>query len=199
MGSKERILRLKDETRNKILVSALQIAQSSGWGSLSMRKIANEIEYTAPIIYEYFENKEAILLEVSKIGFVILINQLSDAANQYEKPESKMEAMWIAYWKFAFSHKEFYQLMYGVDIACCDIKKNIPEAQAAEQMFLDVISDIYSDSASEELISIKYHSNWSAIHGLISINLVYPERFNEDKNQQILKELIEGIYFTISQ
>jgi hypothetical protein len=61
MASKERILRLKDETRANILEASLDIVKEEGWAALSMRKIADKIEYTAPIIYEYFENKEAIL------------------------------------------------------------------------------------------------------------------------------------------
>ena len=39
MGSKERILRLKEETRTNILDAALHIAQIEGWHAVSMRKI----------------------------------------------------------------------------------------------------------------------------------------------------------------
>jgi len=52
MASKDRILRLKEETRCNILEAALQIVKEEGWQALSMRKIADMIEYTAPIIYE---------------------------------------------------------------------------------------------------------------------------------------------------
>ena len=37
-----------------------------------MRKIADKIEYTAPIIYEYFANKDAILNELTRQGYVKL-------------------------------------------------------------------------------------------------------------------------------
>jgi AcrR family transcriptional regulator len=69
MASKDRILRLKEETRINILSAALQIVKEEGWQALSMRKIADVIEYTAPIIYEYFANKEAILLELPAKAF----------------------------------------------------------------------------------------------------------------------------------
>jgi len=52
MGSKERIARLKEDTRSNILDAALDIVKEDGWQALSMRKIADKIEYTAPIIYE---------------------------------------------------------------------------------------------------------------------------------------------------
>ena len=50
MASKERIARLKEDTRMSILKAALHIAKEEGWEALSMRKIADAIEYTAPII-----------------------------------------------------------------------------------------------------------------------------------------------------
>ena len=68
MGSKERITRLKAQTRVNILDAAHDIVKDEGWQALSMRKIADKIEYTAPIIYEYYANKEAILLELTKKG-----------------------------------------------------------------------------------------------------------------------------------
>ena len=41
-------------------------------GPLSMRKIADAIEYSAPVVYDHFENKEAILFEISLQGFKLL-------------------------------------------------------------------------------------------------------------------------------
>lgn len=75
MGSKDRIARLKEETRINILKAALEIVQTEGWQALSMRKIADAIEYTAPIIYEYFANKEAIILELTRQGYLKLSKQ----------------------------------------------------------------------------------------------------------------------------
>src|SRR5476651_300692 len=103
MASKERIQRLKDETRINILDAALNIVKQEGWQALSMRKIADVIEYTAPIIYEYFANKEAILLELTKRGFGILTEQIKKAKEQHRLPAKQLEAMWFAYWDFAFS------------------------------------------------------------------------------------------------
>ena len=44
MASKERIQRLKEETRVNILDAAFTIVKEEGWQSLSMRKIADRIE-----------------------------------------------------------------------------------------------------------------------------------------------------------
>ena len=193
MGSKERIARLKDETRINILDAALDIVKDEGWQSLSMRKIADKIEYTAPIIYEYFANKEGILLELTRKGYVILGHDVREAMNTETEPEKQLEAMWIAYWNFAFEHKELYRLMYGVDMNCCELKKSMPEAEIADDLFWDVIEKlVLPENSNEEFICRKYYTFWSVIHGLISINLVNKGR-GQEMNQHILQDAIKGI------
>jgi AcrR family transcriptional regulator len=110
MASKDRILRLKEETRVNILDAALQIVKEEGWQALSMRKIADVIEYTAPIIYEYFANKEAILLELTRKGYLKLSKELRGSKRSALSPAGQLEAMWLAYWNFAFANKEFTRL-----------------------------------------------------------------------------------------
>jgi AcrR family transcriptional regulator len=193
MGSKERIARLKEETRLNILDASLEIVKEEGWHSLSMRKIADKIEYTAPIIYEYFSNKEGILLELTRKGYIILAGEVRAAKEKHEAPAEQLEAMWIAYWDFAFKYKELYQLMYGVDMNCCELKKSMPEAELADDLIYEVIGKIMTvKNPPEDLVCRKFYTFWSIIHGLISINLVNKGR-NEEMNQRILKDAIKGI------
>ena len=58
MGIAERKLRQKVEVKASILQAAWQLVEKEGWQSLSIRKIADAIEYSAPVIYDHFENKE---------------------------------------------------------------------------------------------------------------------------------------------
>ncbi len=193
MGSKERIARLKDETRLNILDAALDIVKEDGWNSLSMRKIADKIEYTAPIIYEYFANKEGILLELTRKGYIILAGEVRAALKKHDSPASQLEAMWIAYWNFAFKYKELYQLMYGVDMNCCELKKSMPESALVDDLIYEVIEQLIDvDKRNEDFVCRKYYTFWSIIHGLISINLVNKGR-NEEMNQRILEDAIKGI------
>lgn len=200
MGSGERIIRLKDETRTKILDAALSIAQFEGWQAVSLRKIANQIEYTAPIIYEYFSNKEGILTELTRRGYMMLAKDIRQARDKYEKPEHKMEAMWIAYWNFAFSCKEFYRLMYGVDMICCKDDSSMPEAESLYAILGGVIESLFEKGpVSAHDICKKYYAYWSTIHGLVSINLVRPsEKITDDLNQEILKDAISAITMSIN-
>lgn len=142
MASKDRIARQKDETKLNILESALEIVKREGWNALSMRKIADRIEYTAPIIYEYFENKEGILIELTRKGFINLAVEIRLAQSEHDKAEEQLEAMWKAYWNFAFKNKELYQLMYGVDMNVCVLKKTLAEAEATDNLFFQVIEKL---------------------------------------------------------
>lgn len=193
MGSKERIQRLKDENRVKILDASLRIVKEEGWQALSMRKIADIIEYTAPIIYEYFANKEAILTELAKRGYLMLAKRVREARDKESNLEKQIEAMWLAYWAFAFEEKELYQLMYGVGTQCCEMEKTFWCIDSHAVLISQVIKEVMKDkNPSDDMVSRKYFTYWSIIHGLISINLVNKGN-GDETNQQVLKDAIYGI------
>ncbi|MDO9376400.1 MAG: TetR/AcrR family transcriptional regulator [Bacteroidota bacterium] len=193
MASKERILRLKDETRTNILAASIEIVKEEGWQALSMRKIADKIEYTAPIIYEYFANKDAILNELTRQGFVKLGNLMQVAISEHSDPADQLEAMWIAYWNFAFAEKEMYQVMYGVEMNCCAMQTMCPDIQAPMNMLWDKIEEIIPvEKRTEEYVDTKYYTFWSVVHGLISINMTRKST-SDELNKQVLKDAITGI------
>jgi len=193
MASKDRIQRLKEETRINILDASLQIVKEEGWQALSMRKIADVIEYTAPIIYEYFSNKDAIRMELTRKGFLILARDMREAKEKHRLPAKQLEAMWLAYWNFAFAEKELYQVMFGVDVNCCELCEIMPEAEVPSILVSEVIEEIMADKKpSEDEVCVKYYTFWSVIHGLISINLV--RRTTSDEiTREVLKTAISGI------
>ncbi|MFN0255434.1 TetR/AcrR family transcriptional regulator [Pedobacter ureilyticus] len=198
MGSKERIQRQKEDTRKGILAAALQIVKQDGWPALSMRKIADVIEYTAPIIYEYFPNKEGILFELTRQGYVNLGLKVKAARDSKTDPEERLEAMWLAYWDFAFEESEFYQLMYGVQVNCCEMYKKMPEAEYTTDLFYDAIEVLLTKKPiSDDVSDLKYYTFWSLIHGLISLNLVQ-KGANDQINQEILRSAIKAIIKTIN-
>jgi AcrR family transcriptional regulator len=199
MASKDRILRLKEETRINILDAALRIVKEEGWQALSMRKIADVIEYTAPIIYEYFANKEAILLELTRKGYLKLAKELKEAKEAHFTPAGQLEAMWLAYWNFAFANKELYQGMFGITTSCaCEMVNKLPEAELPWDIITESIGELMKiDDMDSEIICTKYYTFWSIVHGLVSINLL--DRGNSDEiNRQVLRDAITGIIRSIT-
>jgi len=198
MASKERIQRLKEETRNKILTASLQIVKEEGWQALSLRKIAEVIEYTAPIIYEYFTNKEAILLELTRQGYALLYERIKEAKSKHRLPSTQLEAMWMAYWNFAFAEKEYYQIMYGVEMNCCVVQNSLNETEWPGDLFQEVIRELTKNKkVTDDELCRWYYTFWSVVHGLISINIVRIGTTDE-MNKQILKRAITGIIRSIS-
>ncbi len=192
MGSKERIQRQKESNRSNILEAALGIVKEDGWQALSMRKIADQIEYTAPMIYEYFVNKEAILNELARQGHLLLAKHVRQAKNEHIELDAQLEAMWISYWDFAFQERELYQLMFGVGTACC-VGDKLNGVESFGDIIASNIKQIMADkSPSDELVCRKYFTFWSIIHGLISINLV-DKGNGPTTNEQVLKDAINGI------
>jgi len=193
MGSKERILRHKDDTRRKILDAALNMIKCEGCDALSMRKLANNIEYTAPIIYEYFDNKDALYTELARKGYLQLAAKMQEAKKEHQSAEAQIKAMWLAYWNFAEFNKEIYQLMFGVDVGCSPIDNKIPEAALFPKLIKDAIASLYLPLVlSDEQVQRKFYTYWSIIYGLIAINMVQATG-DKKMNERILIDAINGI------
>ncbi|MGN6492672.1 MAG: TetR/AcrR family transcriptional regulator, partial [Agriterribacter sp.] len=148
MGIAERRIRQKDEVRNSILETAWQIVREEGWQALSVRKIADAIEYSVPVIYDHFENKDCILLEFGKQGFALLIKKLQAAKKKSDDPCQQLKDIAEAYWNFAFRNKEYYQLMFGLGIACCETDKCLPEKSVFRDLVMEPIVAIIGKKQS---------------------------------------------------
>lgn len=192
MGIAERRLRQKEEVRAAILATAWQVVKTEGWQSLSIRKIAEAIEYSVPVIYDHFENKEAILLEFTKQGFGLLLKKLEKTREKYDDPATQLKAIADAYWNFAFKNKEHYQLMFGIGMACCEFEKDIHEIPAIRQMVMDIIKEIVGKNKSEVNLCLKSHTFWSILHGLISIKLMRKWDVSDELNELVLDDALSG-------
>jgi len=191
MATKERVLRLKEETRSKILDVSLQIVKEDGWQALSIRKIADAIDYSVPVVYDYFENKEAILFEISMNGFRLLKQKLEGVVKKCHEPEEQLKALANAYWNFAFKNKEYYQLMYGLGMPCCGAGKMKPEVNAFNDLVYDVILEaIEKKKSNSDDACFKTHAFWSVIHGLISIMIMRTSDITSTMNKKVMDDTV---------
>jgi AcrR family transcriptional regulator len=193
MGIAERRLRQKEEVRANILSTAWKLVKDEGWQSLSIRKIADAIEYSVPVIYDHFENKEDILLQFGKDGFGLLIKKLQQAKKRSEDPAEQLRLIADAYWNFAFKNKEYYQLMFGLGIACCETDKCIPGESAFRDLVMEPINAILDENKKKGINAcLKYHTFWSVMHGLISIKMLSYSEIADELNKMVLDDAIEG-------
>jgi AcrR family transcriptional regulator len=193
MGIIERRQRQKLEIREAIMAASWELVEAEGWQALSIRKIADAIEYSIPVIYDHFDNKEAILLEFTKRGFRLLNEQLIEASRQFENPQEQIESIAFAYWNFAFSNKEYYQLMYGLGLPGCEMANQIIELKNFTQLVTDPITRLIEESQFLEIDPfLKFYAFWSMLHGLISINMMAKDNEREERNLLVLKDFIKG-------
>ena len=67
MGVRERRDREREEIRTRILDAARELFATEGYEAVTMRRIADRIEYSATAIYFHFRDKEALLQELCHI------------------------------------------------------------------------------------------------------------------------------------
>ncbi len=193
MGIAERKLRQKEEVRASILKAAWDMVLAEGWQAVSIRKIADAIEYSVPVIYDHFENKEAIQLEFTRRGFALLSEEMRTVKTEFANPEQRIEAMAHAYWNFAFANPEYYQLMYGLGIPGCDVVNKVPEISAFTTEVTDTLKELIEKSKNPDADAfLKLHTYWSALHGLVSINMMGRDRKRDEMNMMVLKDFTRG-------
>jgi len=199
MGITERKIRQKAEVRTSILQAAWQLVLEEGWQNLSIRKIADAIEYSVPVIYTHFENKEAILLEFTKEGFRLLNKQLLEAKVRHLEPAKQLEAIAYAYWNFAFTNKEYYQLMYGLGMPTCETVRQVPEVGKFSELMQNTVKDLISSSKNLNADSfLKFQTYWSMLHGLVSINLTGRSAASDNLNFLVLEDAVRGFVKNIT-
>jgi AcrR family transcriptional regulator len=122
MGIKERHTREREAVWRAILDAARTLFLAEGYANVSMRKIAEQIEYSPGAIYSYFACKEDIFFALAEEGLQGLRAHCSAAA----PCSSPLEQVRTAFWRFyTFSKKEpeYFSLIF-VDSAAPRISRD---------------------------------------------------------------------------
>ena len=185
----ERKPRTREHTRMGILLTAKDIARREGWQGVSMRKIADAIEYSAPIVYEYFDSKDVLLNEIRNEGFRHLRMEYDRIVKLYSDPEKRLYEISLIQWEFSRQHPEVYQVMYNLDGAYC----TVPAYQSDDmQAVSDVVCEIIFSfiPKSKESIQRLYFEWWSMSHGMIMLDMYLKDQQPLDKSEQIYRETV---------
>lgn len=113
MGIAERRAREKDALRHKILEAAVQLFLQNGYESVTMRGIADRIEYSASTIYLYFKNKTEIVAAICSETFETLIESLEEIESRNLPPLEAFTAGIRCYIDFGLQNPHQYQLVFG--------------------------------------------------------------------------------------
>jgi AcrR family transcriptional regulator len=114
MGVKERQERERESTARAILDAARSLFVEEGYQNVSIRKIAEKIEYSPAAIYSYFASKDDIFLALAEEGFHILFESgmCAREANPQSEPIDCIRAAFLNIYDFSKKHPEYYALMF---------------------------------------------------------------------------------------
>src|ERR1044072_1536088 len=108
MGSKERHERDRERIRQAILDAARELFIAEGYQNVSMRKIADRIEYSPAAISSYFPAKADIFFALAAEGFRVLADGVSAAVVDVENPLERLRGGLWAFYQFSKSHPEYF-------------------------------------------------------------------------------------------
>ncbi|MGF1922969.1 MAG: TetR/AcrR family transcriptional regulator [Bacteroidia bacterium] len=188
----ERRLKQKEEVRDSILNSTRQIVLAEGWQAVSIRKIADAIGYSLPVVYTHFESKDAILEEFVKLGFSMLTDTIQQAKSNASTPEQQLTDMALAYFDFAFAKREYYQMMFGLGMPSCERAQQISEIGNFSSLVIDTIQHIHPPISDAGKVRLKFHTYWSILHGLTAINMMNMTATPDEMQQLVLQDAVQG-------
>jgi AcrR family transcriptional regulator len=111
MGSKERQDRERQAVTDSILDAARELFLAEGYQSVSIRKIAERIEYSPAAIYSYYPSKDDIFLALAKEGFHRLDDKVQAAMGSGNALDD-VRACWWAFYEFSKEQPEYFLLMF---------------------------------------------------------------------------------------
>jgi AcrR family transcriptional regulator len=173
MGIRERQDRERQAVHDRILAAARDLFVTEGFEHVSMRKIAERIEYSPAAIYSYFANKEEIFYALAEEGFRVL-----DASGIAERclaadPHDGVRQMLFAYYRFARDQPQFFALMFldrSVPRLCEQWDRDAFMAASVEAA-VSVIrraTDAGVFPADTDPCAL-FHVLWAAVHGATAV------------------------------
>jgi AcrR family transcriptional regulator len=175
MGSKERVGREKEAVRAAILQAARELFVAEGYRNVSMRKLAERIEYSPAAIYSYFPAKDDIFFALADEGFRLL-GEAGDRiiAGHTDPLETVRELFW-AYYRFSREQPQFFELMF--------LDRTVPQISEEWERFSFVMEMMRGMSAVVQRCidsgvfaagtnpDAAFHILWAATHGPAAIAL----------------------------
>src|SRR5439155_4242698 len=113
MGIKERQERDRKAVRRAILDAARDLFVRDGYRNVSIRKIAERIEYSPAAIYGYFASKDDIFFALAEEGFRLLHgDRASYTALETLPPLERIRVIFTRLYRYSCEHPQYFALMF---------------------------------------------------------------------------------------
>jgi AcrR family transcriptional regulator len=179
MGVKERRARQKKYLRQEILDAASELFVRNGYENVSMRRIADKIEYSPTTIYIYFKDKAELLDQVCRETFTRLVQRLSKIMEQPGDPLERLKRGLLAYVEFGLENPHQYRTTFMMPIPD-DFdpqkfhEKDSPGMQAFSFLIRGITECIQAGKIPAMNVELAGQVLWAGIHGITSLLITDP-------------------------
>jgi AcrR family transcriptional regulator len=198
MGIKQRRAREKEGLREEILDAARTLFVKEGYESVSIRKIAEKVEYAPGTIYLYFQDKQEILDRICEETFTKLIARLQAIEHDPSAPLDKLRRGIRAYIQFGLDHPNHYIVTF-IQAKMNDRSKSIFESVGI-QAFQGLRQCVQNCVDAGELVSEDTdelaQTIWAGMHGLTSLLITcqgFPFVEHNRLMDRMVHTLVEGV------
>jgi len=199
MGTKERQDRERQAVTASILTAARDLFVAEGYQSVSIRKIAERIEYSPAAIYSYFASKDDIFLALAEEGFHRLDAKVHSAMN-IDDPLERVRGCWWAFYEFSQEQPAYFELMF-VDRSVPRITQEWEGFEFLQQMLNNAVSAIQTAidaGAFPKSLSpnAAMHMLWAALIGPAVVGIRHRLASGEDYDalaRDVLNATIAGL------
>jgi AcrR family transcriptional regulator len=158
--------------REAILAAAMKLFHEESFEKTTMRRIAQEIEYTPGALYSYFKDKDEILFALHQRGFDTLF-AMQQPALAIADPVERLTRLGQIYMQFALDNPEFYDLMF----IASRTGRSIEEAEdwSCGERAYGVLRDTMREIIDAGRLrgtddpEVAAFAAWSAVHGIASL------------------------------
>jgi AcrR family transcriptional regulator len=185
-------------TKDAILEAARHIISESGIDGLSIRAIAERIDYSPASLYEYFGSKEEIVVAVCLQGHERLTLAVT-AVPPTLPADEYLIAIGKAYITFAMQNPEHYLLMF-TNPAFAGSPEEMGEEESSFSILLAAIQrgldeGLFKRRVGYDLLEMAYTA-WSVVHGISMLRLTYltssPVDF-DTADHEVLRTVTNGL------
>jgi len=198
------------EVRERIMESALDILAKNGYENLSMGRLGSRMNMTAANLYNYFGNKDELLIAIHKKTFEMLHGAIRAAVKGVETPLERIKALAYAFVEFGTNNVNIYDIMFNRPIRqysdyigtpqealAFDEYNNSMKTLAYAVMIFRDYAETRPDLANidPKLLTIRH---LSALHGIISLHNSRILFEMDDNPADVLKAVIDDVIETLT-
>jgi AcrR family transcriptional regulator len=176
LGPRERREREREEIRTRILDAARELFAHEGVESVTMRRIAERIEYSPTAIYFHFRDKEALLAELCDADFRAIAQQFTTIAT-IPDPIERLRATGHAYVDFGLDNPSHYRVMFMTPKPPPSEESKLRKGNPEEDSYAFLKGTVAQAMAEGRLrgdvtdLDLMAQVIWSGVHGVVSLEI----------------------------